>query len=164
MSEEKRPFFVYGTLLPGQPNHYLLEHAITHQQPAQIRDCQLFDMGAYPMLIAKPKAATHGVLMKIDAEAYEQVLVMVDALEGFNPDAPAASAYRRVEREVWLEDGRSQLAWVYLGSLQFTQGCTPIPSGDWLTHIDSKLMEISEWWQTKETVAGLHERPTSSQG
>ena len=66
LAQEKRPFFVYGTLLPGQPNYYLLEYAITHSAQAIIYDCQLYDMGPYPMMV--------GDVPVVQAYAYSKYL------------------------------------------------------------------------------------------
>jgi gamma-glutamylcyclotransferase (GGCT)/AIG2-like uncharacterized protein YtfP len=50
------PFFVYGTLLPGQPNYPLWAAAIRSEQPATLPNGRLYDMaqlglGHYPLLV-----------------------------------------------------------------------------------------------------------------
>ena len=45
------PFFVYGTLLPGQPNAHLWGDGIVAQQNATLANGRLYDLGAFPMLV-----------------------------------------------------------------------------------------------------------------
>ena len=47
---ERLPFFVYGTLIPGQPNYYLWKDCIVNTKKGSIEYYQLFDMGHYPMI------------------------------------------------------------------------------------------------------------------
>ena len=48
---EKLPFFVYGTLIPDQPNYYLWKDSIVNTKKGFIKNHQLFDMGHYPMIV-----------------------------------------------------------------------------------------------------------------
>ena len=45
------PFFVYGTLIPDQPNYYLWKDSIVSTKDGLIKNYQLFDMGHYPMIV-----------------------------------------------------------------------------------------------------------------
>ncbi len=153
----KRPFFVYGTLLPGQPNYYLLEYALTNSAQATIHDCQLYDMGPYPMMVEAPGVDTVGMVMDVDDAFVADVTANLDMLEGYDPQNHDSSAYKRVLRKVKLENGRFVEAWVYLGAKTFVNGMEPIDSGDWRQHMRTKQAQISHWWETIETVAGLHQ-------
>ncbi len=94
---ERWPFFVYGTLIPGQPNEHLWGKAIATIETAVITNCQLYDMGYYPMLVEQQGAAVHGKLITVQYQAYENILARLDNLEGFVPDQPTDSTYRRVQ-------------------------------------------------------------------
>ena len=48
---EQLPFFVYGTLLPGQPNDDLWGDGIAQVETAVLDDSHIYDMGYYPMLV-----------------------------------------------------------------------------------------------------------------
>lgn len=140
------PFFVYGTLLPGQPNYYLWSDNIVEQKPAVFSDGRLFDLGAYPMLIEGDGGPVVGQLVSIRPADYPLVLRRLDELEGYDPQNPENSDYRRHERFVHLEDGRKKNAWIYLGHQVATAKASVIPSGNWLTHSLAKEQEIAEWW------------------
>ncbi len=50
---EPLPFFVYGTLLPGQPNDELWADSIIKIEAAFLDNSHIYDMGYYPMLVAQ---------------------------------------------------------------------------------------------------------------
>jgi gamma-glutamylcyclotransferase (GGCT)/AIG2-like uncharacterized protein YtfP len=142
---KERPFFVYGTLLPEQPNYDLWSQHIVHQEPAIYPNGRLFDLGAYPVLLEGKGGPIAGQLVTIGQQDYGQVLLTLDALEGYDPQEPEAGDYRRYERMVRLTDGRQQLAWVYLGRETAVAGAALIPSGDWMAHMTAKEREIIVW-------------------
>ncbi|MEM7332211.1 MAG: gamma-glutamylcyclotransferase family protein [Chloroflexota bacterium] len=154
---EKRPFFVYGTLLPNQPNFFLWDYAITQMTKALIYDCQLYDMGPYPMMIEEQGGRTVGMVMHVADEFVDNVTNHLDTLEGYDPDRPETSAYQRALRMIQMENGRFVKAWVYLGAKKFVQDYPKIESGDWQQHMQVKQGQIVDWWETIETVAGLHQ-------
>ena len=151
------PFFVYGTLLPGQPNHYLWGDAIVQMETAVFPNGRLYDMGSYPMMIEQPGEQVKGRLITVHMAAYTAVTVNLDMLEGYDPEQPAASAYRRLERVVQGENGRFVTAWIYLGLPKYIKGLPPIPSGDWIAYATATLQQMNKWWATSNSVAGLHE-------
>lgn len=153
------PFFIYGTLLPDQPNYFLWESDIVAMEPAVFSGGQLYDMGYYPMLVtAVPPKTVHGMAVTVDPAQYQAVMQRLDALEGYNPDEPEESAYQRQVVAVILADGRSQQAWVYLGDLALVQGKPVVPDGDWATYTAQSQPDLQEWWTTIHTVAGLHKK------
>lgn len=151
------PFFVYGTLLPGQPNHHLLAHGVTYSEPATLQNGRLYDLGHYPMLVEEDGAAVHGRLIAVKPAAYTTILARLDMLEGYNPKRPSQSAYRRRRRIVQLANGGARSAWVYIGQRRYVAGAPPVLSGDWSTYISHKMAQLQDWWATIDTVAGLHE-------
>ena len=85
------PFFVYGTLIPGQPNDHLWGNAIVSAESAILANCQLFDMDYYPMLVEQCGSSVRGKLITVKEDAYLETLTRIDALEGFVPNRPARS-------------------------------------------------------------------------
>ena len=146
-NEEKRPFFVYGTLLPGQPNAFLWQGSVTAQQPATLAGGILYDMGSYPMLVEAADDYVQGVLLHIAEAEYEAVLARLDELEGCTPNQPEDFGYSRVVREVLGENGRSQSAWVYIGQEATVRGLPSIPGGDWAAYVASTFQDIDQWLQ-----------------
>jgi gamma-glutamylcyclotransferase (GGCT)/AIG2-like uncharacterized protein YtfP len=153
-----RPFFVYGTLLPQQPNYYLWGHHILRQETAVFVNGRLYDMGHYPMLVESSTGIVKGLLVTVHRRHYDEVMAQLDQLEGFDPEQPGESTYRRLERTVQLSDGRSQLAWVYIGQEKYVNdGCKIIENGDWVNHTTGKRAQMDRWWRRVSTVAGLHD-------
>lgn len=157
----KLPFFVYGTLLRGQPNYYLWAEAIRSEQPAMLKGGRLYDMaqlglGQYPMLveegqvgveyIASSKWQVTGMLVEVETVYYERVLRALDVLEDYRPLEPEQSFYRRVRRVVTLHNGRQRVAWVYVGRPATVAGLEPIPGSSWKAYCANRQMEVDGWW------------------
>ncbi|MEV0599636.1 gamma-glutamylcyclotransferase family protein [Streptomyces sp. NPDC050315] len=134
---ERLPFFVYGTLRPGEANHaWALRGRTAAEQPALIHGALLYDGPGYPYAIQGPAdAVVHGHVITPAEGAYDEVLAVLDRLEGYTPGAPD-NDYDRVVCEAVLPDGATVRAWVYLaaeplaGRLRATG--TAVPGGDWL--------------------------------
>ena len=152
------PFFVYGTLLPDQPNFRLWGNCISRMEYGRIKDCQLFDMGAYPMLVEEKEKYVHGMLVFIDPEHKDEMITRIDELEGYDSEKHGESAYNREMQEVELENGKTVTAWVYLGHKKYIDQEKPVPGGKWAKHVARKKEEHLDWWEDTDTVAGLHER------
>lgn len=128
------PIFVYGTLRPGERNHFLVEPALVEVQAAEMAGLELWHMGPYPMA-TEGLGRVRGELLTLDAEQYPATLARLDELESVNPHAPTTPGglYWRARRTVILPGCgiSSPLAWVYLAdAAQAGQG-TRIGSGDW---------------------------------
>ncbi len=149
---EQFPFFVYGTLLPGQPNDHLWQENAVSQEEAVFLNGRLYDMGFYPMLIEEAGAQVKGMALTIKPKTYAMVVAALDNLEGFDPDKPDAPGYRRVVREVLLANGRTVQAWVYVGHPDSVAGYFPILNGDWQQHANGKLDDITDWWADLDTI------------
>lgn len=143
---ERYPFFVYGTLLPGQPNHYLLADDVVAQAPAIMPEARLFDMDGFPMLLEGGYQAVNGLVIDINQAAYDGVLARLDELEGVNHSDRAASLYLRQKRQVQLLDGSLRIAWVYVGRLNFVQGRESF-GGDWIAYSAEIGRDVDAWWQ-----------------
>lgn len=138
------PFFVYGTLLPEQPNHTLIVHAIESLTAAILHGAVLYDIGGVPMLSDSAENSVRGALITIDKTKYESVIRQLDALEQFNPAQPGRSLYLRETRSVIRPDGSAIAAWVYIGRPAYLAGLAPI-GGDWLQYSAESRRSIEIW-------------------
>jgi gamma-glutamylcyclotransferase (GGCT)/AIG2-like uncharacterized protein YtfP len=139
------PFFVYGTLLPGQPNAFLWQGMETHMEPARLDNGRLHDMGGYPMLVEAGANPVKGQIITIAHDFYEQVMARLDFLEGYDPFRPDLPGYHRVIRNVIMANGRTAPAWVYIGQLEWVNGRVLISNGDWVAYIRQKNQPRNEW-------------------
>ena len=151
------PFFVYGTLIPDQPNYYLWKDSIVSTKDGLIKNYQLFDMGHYPMIVESKGNNVYGMLMYVKNEDYTKVTKIIDNLEGYNPENHGSSAYNREIRDIELEDGEIEKAWIYIGSKEYVNEENKVKDGNWVKHI-SKKEGSKDWWKDTDTVAGLHEK------
>ncbi|MCG5536062.1 gamma-glutamylcyclotransferase family protein [Ectothiorhodospira mobilis] len=121
--------FVYGTLLQGLRHHGVLAGAqcLGH---AHLRG-RLFDLGPYPALRPGPDRV-RGEVYRVDAAT----LAHLDRLEGYDPQDPPGSLYRRVTRRAWRVDGEPREVLVYLYNARVDPRCH-IPHGDYRQHLDS---------------------------
>ena len=149
------PFFVYGTLLPNQPNYYLWKDSIAGTKNGIIRNYQLFDMGHYPMIVESKGNNVDGMLVYIKAEDYDKITKVIDNLEGYNPQKHGDSAYNREIKDIELENGKLTKALIYIGSEDFVKEENAVKKGNWIAHISTKKGN-HDWWKETDTVAGLH--------
>ena len=154
---EQLPFFVYGTLIPDQPNHYLWKDSIINTKKGLIKNYQLFDMGHYPMIIELEGNNVDGIVIYIKTEDYDKITKIIDNLEGYNPERHGSSAYNREIRDIELGDGELVNAWIYIGSKEYVKKENAVKDGNWVKHISRKEGN-KDWWKDTDTVAGLHEK------
>ena len=132
------PFFVYGTLRPGEHNHALFLRGRTgSEEPGLLRGAVLYEGPGYPYAVADQDGSTvTGEIVTARPEAYGELLTALDRLEDYVPGDPH-SLYVRVERDVTAADGRTVRAWVYLAAPtvadRLRRRGTLIESGDWLS-------------------------------
>jgi gamma-glutamylcyclotransferase (GGCT)/AIG2-like uncharacterized protein YtfP len=141
---EHLPFFVYGTLRPGEENYQLFAAGKTLREVSAVLPRHVMYAGRYPCVVEDDCAGGSrvvGDLLFIHPALYEQVLAAFDALERFDP-TQEDPWYRRVTRTVdyLAEDGstRRMTAWVYLGGRATVATYTErdrVPSGDWLAYL-----------------------------
>lgn len=147
MDEKQLPFFVYGTLLPAQPNFHLWEDSILETVPALFPNGRLYDFGAFPILLPGNGQIVHGRLVTVKPERYHHIVRRLDELESYQPNQPETSIYLRQRCRVQTEEGLTVITWVYLGKERYSAGTPLIPSGNWLQHITTKQTQIEQWWQ-----------------
>ncbi|MCK7627179.1 gamma-glutamylcyclotransferase [Streptomyces sp. RS10V-4] len=134
---ERLPFFVYGTLRPGEANYArTLRGRTAAEEPATLSGVRLYAGPGYPYATAGPAGAVvHGTLIRPRDADYDAVRAALDRLEGYTPGARAGNLYVRVAADARCADGRTERAWVYLaaeplaGRLRATG--TPLPGGRW---------------------------------
>ncbi|MGW8888037.1 gamma-glutamylcyclotransferase family protein [Streptomyces sp. NPDC055749] len=134
MTVGELPFFVYGTLLPGQRNHdRFLDGRTAGERPALLPGALLYEGPGYPYAI-EGHGTVHGALVTAAPGAYGELLGLLDELEGYLGPGHPRNLYERVARDVRVE-GTTTAAWVYLAGAAVTRslrtGGTPIPGGNW---------------------------------
>ncbi|MEU4462446.1 gamma-glutamylcyclotransferase family protein [Streptomyces sp. NPDC024017] len=135
------PFFVYGTLRPGEVNHDLFLRGRTRsEEPGRLADAVLYEGPGYPYAVEEPDGGViSGELISALPEAYEGLLAELDRLEEYVPGDPR-SLYVRVERKVVREaDGAVVRAWVYVAApavaTRLRARGRAIAGGDWRARV-----------------------------
>ncbi|MEW2046562.1 gamma-glutamylcyclotransferase family protein [Streptomyces sp. NPDC005476] len=152
MSAAGLPFFVYGTLRPGEVNHDLLLRGRTlREEPARLAGAVLYRGPGYPYAVEAPGGSVAGALVTPHPRAYGRLLAELDRLEEYTPGDPS-NLYERVAREVEVGvateagaqmaargDGSAPLsvrAWVYVAApavaARLRARGALIEGGDWL--------------------------------
>ncbi|MFF7866462.1 gamma-glutamylcyclotransferase family protein [Streptomyces qaidamensis] len=131
------PFFVYGTLRPGEVNHGLFLRGRTRsEEPGRLADAVLYAGPGYPYAVEEPGGGVvSGELVTALPEAYDELLDELDRLEEYVPGDPR-SLYERVERKVVrAADGAAVRAWVYVAApavaARLRARGRAIDGGDW---------------------------------
>lgn len=132
------PFFVYGTLRPGEPNHdAYLRGSVAAETPARLAGAVLYEGPGYPYLVKEQEPESdpvRGELIAALPSAYERLLADLDVLEDYAPGDPR-NLYERVVREVTLLDGATARAWVYVAAprvaARLRASGVVIGGGDW---------------------------------
>ncbi|MET8687969.1 gamma-glutamylcyclotransferase family protein [Streptomyces sp. NPDC004732] len=133
------PFFVYGTLRPGEPNHAVhLRGRTAAEEPALLPDAVLYDGPGYPYAVERPgEGPVRGELVTALPAAYDRLLVTLDLLEEYAPGDPR-NLYERVVRDVLDHAGSAVRAWVYVAAPRVAAGLRTsgslIGGGDWASH------------------------------
>jgi gamma-glutamylcyclotransferase (GGCT)/AIG2-like uncharacterized protein YtfP len=129
------PFFVYGTLRPGESNYHLLQGQTLSEQSAHVRGLCLYSLGTYPMMVksTNPDERVWGELVVIKPQAYPQVVKHLDELEEYDPANPLSSLYQRITYPIHLDGGETVTAWLYIGQHEVIKLSDPrIWDGDWV--------------------------------
>ncbi|MCS0638206.1 gamma-glutamylcyclotransferase [Streptomyces sp. LP05-1] len=126
------PFFVYGTLRPGQDNHdRFLRGRTAGEEPARLPGAVLHEGPGYPFL-AGGAGEVRGELVWAAPGEYGALLSVLDRLERFTAPGHPLNLYERRAREVRrARDGSAVRAWVYLAAPAVRLGAA-IAGGDWL--------------------------------
>lgn len=133
--DSRLPFFVYGTLRPGEINHsWLLRGRTKSETPAVLHGALLLEGPGYPYAVADERGRVHGDVIHPVEDLYQEVLADLDRLEEYSPGAPG-NLYERVVRDVRTYSGQTLRAWVYLAAAdherELREKARPIAGGDW---------------------------------
>ena len=114
--EEKKmitKIFVYGTLKEG----YRLdkEEFIELRTSVEVATIEagLFSLGDYPTIKLDKDGITIGEVHTFKSEDFEDVLGLMDEIEGYKPKTPKEGLYNRYKVEATREDGEVVTVWVY---------------------------------------------------
>lgn len=129
------PFFVYGTLRPGEHNHDLfLRGRTASEEPGLLRGAVLYDGPGYPYAVEEAGGVVRGELVTALPAAYEELLGALDRLEEYVPGG-RRNLYERVARDVTGADGAAVRAWVYVAApavaARLRARGTLVEGGDW---------------------------------
>jgi gamma-glutamylcyclotransferase (GGCT)/AIG2-like uncharacterized protein YtfP len=132
------PFFVYGTLRPGEPNHDLfLRGRTASEEPARLPGAALYDGPGYPYAVERPGDEIRGELVTARPESYAELLAALDRLEEYTPGDPRNLYERAARNVIRTTDGTTTLAWVYLAAppvaARLRAEGKPIEGGDWVS-------------------------------
>ncbi|NUK38070.1 gamma-glutamylcyclotransferase [Streptomyces lunaelactis] len=134
---EELPFFVYGTLRPGECNHdHFLHGRTAEEEPALLADAVLYEGPGYPYALLEPGGGTvAGEAVTAAPGEYGELLAVLDRLEEYVAPGHPRNLYERVAREVLRPDGTAVRAWVYVAAAGVAEELrakgTVIPGGDW---------------------------------
>ena len=117
--------FVYGTLLFGEPNHYLLLDSEFVCKANTTPNYKLVDVNGYfPAMVSDGKTAVKGEVYNIN----KRTLSRIDRLEGY-PDF-----YKRIE----INLQNKMMVKTYLLDLNNSGSCSRIYCGDWRVWNEAK--------------------------
>ncbi|MFJ8631231.1 gamma-glutamylcyclotransferase family protein [Streptomyces sp. NPDC093568] len=136
------PFFVYGTLRPGEPNHdHFLRGRTLDEEPARLEGAVLYDGPGYPYAVedAAGGGTVYGDLVTARPAEYPALLAALDRLEEYAPGDPR-NLYERLARKVLRASGATAVqAWVYVAAPAVAARLRArgrlIESGDWTTRL-----------------------------
>jgi gamma-glutamylcyclotransferase (GGCT)/AIG2-like uncharacterized protein YtfP len=135
------PFFVYGTLRPGEANYgRYLAGRTTAEEPASLPGAALYSPGPYPFLVVAADLArldeqVYGEVIDVEPRSYAAVLHTLDDLEGYAPNV-RNNLYERILMSVHLASGVRRQAWIYLAGeraigLIRAGRMRRVPAGNW---------------------------------
>ena len=126
------PFFVYGTLRPGEHNHArFLADVTTYHRAATLAGASMFDGPGFPYVTRGGPGTVTGELIWVSVDDYDTTLRRLDHLEGYR-GAGARNDYDRVLVEATTDTGSPVAAWVYVAGPRAPLATgRRIESGDW---------------------------------
>lgn len=147
--EPELPFFVYGTLRPGQGNFRIVKRDVIESIPASVQGAAVWHGPGFPYAVHKDVDASLagsgwvvGDLLYINPARYADAIDSLDGLEGVSYNNDDRGHYRRIEVDVTVSNGdgtaRTVRAWMYVAGASARQSLSsgrfgpPLVTGDWL--------------------------------
>ncbi|MFD5427434.1 gamma-glutamylcyclotransferase family protein [Streptomyces sp. NPDC127084] len=130
------PFFVYGTLRPGEHNHdRFLRGRTSAEEPARLASAVLYDGPGYPYVVEAGTGTVLGELVTAPPDRYHELTAVLDELEEYFGPGDPRNVYVRVARDVETAARGRVRAWVYVAAEAVARELrargTAIPGGDW---------------------------------
>ena len=126
--------FVYGTLLSGEPNHYLLSDAEFIKTALTQPEYELVDInGHFPAMVSGGSTAVKGEVYNIN----KRTLALIDRLEGH------PNFYKRIK--ISLQNGTSVKT--YLLDFVKAGSYSRIDSGDWRVWNRAKKQAVKQYFK-----------------
>ena len=129
--------FTYGTLrrAAGHAAHRLLADSAEIVGHGTVRG-RLYDAGEFPVLVPDLQGdAVTGEVYRVFGPP--SVFIKLDHYEGFEPESPDTSEFRRDLVTVNMSDGRTVTAWAYIYQRPLFD-LHPIPHGDYARYLREK--------------------------
>ena len=118
--------FVYGTFCRGFCRHKILRRLGAKSAGQGSIPAELFDLGEYPGAIRSPRGSARVVGELYPLPDAERAFKVLDAVEGFQANAPEHALFKRETVGVTLANKRRAIAWVH-----------------WLNHVPSPRRRIA---------------------
>lgn len=122
--------FVYGSLMTGFPNYYLLEPYVAAAEPATALGMELYLVTPWYPGMVRGFGEVRGELIAVNPAMLAEALQVLDALEEYHGPGNVENDYERVAIVVRTETGEDVPAWTYLWA-RGTEEYEHLPSGDW---------------------------------
>ncbi|MFE7772728.1 gamma-glutamylcyclotransferase family protein [Streptomyces sp. NPDC057445] len=128
------PFFVYGTLRPGEHNHDLfLRGRTSAEETARLPGAVLYEGPGYPYAV-EGEGTVIGEVVTAGPGRYRELIAVLDHLEEYFGPGDPRNLYVRVARDVHTAKG-AVAAWVYVAAeakaAELRARGTVIAGGDW---------------------------------
>jgi gamma-glutamylaminecyclotransferase len=143
--------FVYGTLMRGHGNHYLLEQARFVNEAATVDGFAMLYAG-YPYVVRDPGDGWE--IYPVKGEVYEvdiKQLMRLDSLEGYHPDRPKEFChYVREEIKVlahYPDTPEETPAFIYIGNMRYAKRAIDDPV---LPNADGLLVYPGMHWEGRD--------------
>lgn len=139
-TQEKLPFFVYGTLMTGFGNNKrCLNGVVEESRGASLDHMELYDVsgGAFPGMVAGSGTVAGELIFILDDVNYSGVLAGLDSLEGYVQNNQY-SMYNRIKADVRDKSGNYITAWTYIWNRK-PKKSTRVTDDDWRLYCENML-------------------------
>lgn len=138
--DARLPFLVYGSLRSGQGNSRLLHGAIERMEVVRVHGVEMYSNKAFPFALptGKDEDVIVAELVDVFDDQYENVMVALDALEGYHGLGDDSNLYDRAVVSVTTTTGEVRKAFMYVTNRDtarlFLPSLPKVASGDWLNY------------------------------